>query len=160
MDQENRALAGWQPACGASFSGKRRDCGFHQMPGGEQADASHSCRQVSLPSRTCWPSDRSLNSSESADSGFRQGERQRPVVIIAHQSKVDQELLAGLVSNNQLTSLSYCVSRTVVACGQSKVDQEDHAHAGWQLASGASIVGERVAFLSASLASVMNLLAG
>ena len=104
VDQEDHAHAGWQPAYRASSVGKR-------------ADASHSCSHGSLPPRTCWPSAKSLTSSESADSGFRRGERQRPVAIIARQSKVDQELLAGLLSNNQLTSLSYCVSRTVVACG-------------------------------------------
>ena len=124
VDQEDHAHAGWQPAYRASSIGKR-------------AAASHSCPQGSLPSRTCWPSAKSLNSSESADSGFRKDERQRPAAVIARQSKVDQELLVVSLSHNHLTSLSYCCSRTVVDRGKSKVDQEDHARAGWQPAYGA-----------------------
>ena len=123
--------------------GERCDRGSHRVTGRRLGCIAFLSARLASATNLPTERQRSLNSSESADSGFRKGERQRPAAIIARRSKVDQELLVGSLSRNHLTSLSYCGSRTVVGRGQSKVDQENHAPAEWQPACGASFSGER-----------------
>ena len=115
--------------------GERCDRGSHRVTGRRLGCIAFLSGKLASVANLLAERQRSLTSSESADSGFRKGERQRPAAVIARRSKVDQEFLAGSVSHNHLTSLSYCCSGAVVACGKSKVDQEDHAHAGWQPAT-------------------------